>query len=498
MVEQHETKSSNLEGRGGRHSKREFGKLTTRLVALTLLVSALMSLLATALQVYVAYQRDRTDFLFEFEIVERSFRWGLESALWEFDTNQVEVLLEGIFAQPHIDYLSLQSATDDVWTLGTARDTHEIRQFPLYFASDGGTSTSVGTLIVHVSLDEVWINIRETVTTILLTNFAKTFVVAYALLLVFERLVVRHLTFIATHARSDPWRGGAAPLALERAPLKKRDELDLIVSAFNKANADAAHAHALVEQERLNVEATNQQLQAVNKEQSDFTYAVSHDLKSPINTISLLVTELADDEIGGDAKERKELLTDIQSTLARAEARIHAITQYSKTVQSLDGKTLLDLDELVGTILKDLQHDMSKSEASVQIGSLGVYRGNAFQIRMLFQNLIANALKYQQPEVAPVVFVRGDPGTADDPAQLVFEIEDNGIGIAPEHRERVFGLFQRLHAGVEYEGSGLGLAVVRRVVENNKGSITLRDAPSGGTIFRVCLGAAGPFGLSAG
>lgn len=206
-----------------------------------------------------------------------------------------------------------------------------------------------------------------------------------------------------------------------------------------------------------------------------------------MNTIKLLVRELEDDTIGGDCDERHALLGDISNTIERANARIETLTEYSKTVEPEQSQALLDINALVRTILNDLQHDITQSGASIKVEPLGQYRGNEFQIRMLLQNLIANALKYHQPNTAPRIHIRGDVATGADPYQLIFEVEDNGIGIAPEHRQRVFALFKRLHDDAEYESSGLGLAVVKRVVHNNNGFIDLRASPSGGSLFRVDL-----------
>lgn len=464
-----------------------FGRLSSRMVMVTLLISGLMSLISTGIQVYSAYNRDRAYFLSEFDNVKLSFQRGLESALWEFDSTQVDLLLGGILAQRHMEYVSLESATGEEWVLGTDDPNHEVRTFELMFKKPDGEQVPVGTLTAHLSLANVWVNIRQNVLTILLTSFAKAFGVAYVLLIVFERLFVRHLNFIASFVASNPLREGAAPLSLPRSRFSQPDEFDLIVSALNKANAQITDSFELLRKEQKTVEDTNRRLFAANQEQSDFTYAVSHDLKSPLNTIKMLVKELEEEAIGGNSEDCKELLDEISKTLARANGRIAAITAYSQTVEPKQEYTLLDVDALVQGVLKDLQHDISVPGARVEVGPLGQYRGNEFQIRMMMQNLIGNGLKYQQPGNVPRLQIRGDDATAADPDQLIFEIEDNGIGIAPEHRERVFGLFSRLHSDAEYEGSGLGLAVVNRVVHNNNGSISVRAARKGGSVFRICL-----------
>lgn len=253
MSDQYFARAGQISKEATPHRRPEYGRLTGRLVMLTLLISTLLSFVSTGIQVFSTYERDRANFLSEFDNVERSFQRGLESALWEFDGTQVELLLKGILAQAHVEYVSLASAAGEEWSLGTNDLSHEIQTFELSYQKGEEESVPVGTLVAHVSLAEVWENIRENVATILLTNFAKTFAVVYLLLIVFERLVVRHLNFIAAFADSKPWRAGAASLVLPRPMLSKPDELDLIVSAFNKANGQTAEAFELARREQIRV-----------------------------------------------------------------------------------------------------------------------------------------------------------------------------------------------------------------------------------------------------
>jgi len=116
-------------------------------------------------------------------------------------------------------------------------------------------------------------------------------------------------------------------------------------------------------------------------------------------------------------------------------------------------------------------------------GDLPVVVGSETELTRLFQNLVGNALKYPDPLRPPVVMVEAEAGDGE----WVFTVRDNGIGIAPEHFDRIFGIFQRLHGKEEYEGTGIGLAVCKKIVERHKGRIWVESTPGQGSAFRFTL-----------
>lgn len=219
------------------------------------------------------------------------------------------------------------------------------------------------------------------------------------------------------------------------------------------------------------------QLEQANREQADFTYAISHDLKSPANTIGLLIDALSEDsDLDPDGR---ELLADMSRTNQHMRQLVDDVLAYSRIVGEPLKIEPVDLNQLLEDICGDLKADIDSACAVIDIAPLPEIRGNRMQLRMLFQNLLSNAIKFRVPERPVRVEVSG--WTMDKDCHLV--VQDNGIGIPEEHREKVFGLFQRLHSRSAFDGTGLGLTICRRVMSNHRGSIHIAAGRRGGTTF---------------
>ncbi|MBX3011448.1 MAG: PAS domain-containing protein [Caldilineaceae bacterium] len=247
-------------------------------------------------------------------------------------------------------------------------------------------------------------------------------------------------------------------------------------------------------QAELALEIYTRKLEASNRELEEFAYVASHDLQEPLRKIMTFGDRLRNkysatlDEVGQD------YLARMQSAAARMQALISDLLNLSRVSTRGHPLERVELTEVVSEILKDLEASMEQQNGTVVIAALPTVTADPVQMRQLFQNLIGNALKFHAPDRAPLVKVASQPPAdpASNYAMCTITVEDNGIGFAEKYLDRIFQPFQRLHGVQSYEGTGMGLAICRRIVERHGGNITAKSQPGVGTTFLVSLPAVQP------
>lgn len=227
------------------------------------------------------------------------------------------------------------------------------------------------------------------------------------------------------------------------------------------------------------------ELERTNRALEGFASAASHDLREPLRGITGC-TSLLQRRYGGQLDEGADQLMElIVGSTQRMSQLIDDLLQYARAGEISVGR--VDLAQCVDDALERLQVMVEESGARVDVGLLPIVRGDATQLSVLFQNLVSNAIKYAG-DGPPLVQIQAD---ARDGAVLVY-VRDQGIGIEPVYRHQVFELFQRLHKRDEYSGTGMGLALCRRIAELHGGSIEIGDVDGPGTLFVLTLPEAGP------
>ena len=257
--------------------------------------------------------------------------------------------------------------------------------------------------------------------------------------------------------------------------------------AWSERDAEHLEALAACATDAVRMKSMVLESEELRREQRDFTYAISHDLKSPLSTLRLLLSELVELEGASLHEDSAEFAALSFATMDRAERLIEDVLAYSRSVGEAPARAAVDLDRVAADVRDDLRGDVARTGARLQIGPLPTVEGDAPQLGMLLGNLVANALKFVAPGEAPRVRV----SASTDDGHALLRVADEGIGIAPADAERVFGLFQRLHLAEEYPGSGLGLTLVRRIAANHGGRVELESAPGEGATFTVRLPLAG-------
>ena len=272
-------------------------------------------------------------------------------------------------------------------------------------------------------------------------------------------------------------------MALEQEVRIRTEELATAVNALGITNED--------------LEKTNIRLLQSNEDLAQFAYIASHDLQEPLRKI-ITFSQLLESSLGDDRTVKAQNYMDkiVHSTM-RMQSLIRDVLNYSKLAKSDEQFTEVNLNEIVAHIIMDYDLLIEQKRAKINIKELPVIKGNAIQMAQLFRNLIGNALKFTNKERDPVITISTVKAerTDFDKIQVAnteiqfykIKIEDNGIGFEPEYFERIFQIFQRLHSKSEYEGTGIGLAMCKKIAQNHGGDIYAESQFGAGAIFNILL-----------
>ncbi|MFY2763444.1 PAS domain S-box protein [Arenimonas sp. MALMAid1274] len=228
------------------------------------------------------------------------------------------------------------------------------------------------------------------------------------------------------------------------------------------------------------------ELDSRNRELQDFAFIASHDLQEPLRKIRAFSDRLQQRYAAQLPPEARDYLDRSGKAASRMQTLIDDLLAYSRVARG-NAFVPVDLNALLATVLEDLEARLESSGGRVQAGDLPTLDGDASQLRQLFQNLLSNALKFRSRERPPLVTLDALPVSVDGIPAWEIRIADNGIGFDPRHADRIFGPFQRLHGRQDYEGTGIGLAIVRRIAERHGGSVTAEGRPGEGAVFRLVL-----------
>lgn len=246
---------------------------------------------------------------------------------------------------------------------------------------------------------------------------------------------------------------------------------------------DNAALYQEAERARTAAEHAREQLMQTNAELEQFAYISSHDLKEPIRMIGQFAGLLSRRMAGRLSPEEERYLERVVQGAQRMHQLVEDLLEYTHIDRESARIETVALDGVVAQVLETLGPAIAESRAQVEVGALPSVQASRTAMVQLFQNLIANAIKFRGA-ADPLVRVRCQPA-ADGYCEV--SVSDNGIGIDPEHQSRIFGVFQRLHAREQYPGTGIGLSVCKKIVERLGGRIWIESASGKGATFRVTL-----------
>jgi signal transduction histidine kinase len=230
-----------------------------------------------------------------------------------------------------------------------------------------------------------------------------------------------------------------------------------------------------------------QELERSNEQLEEFAHVASHDLKEPIRKVQFFITRLRNEMLPRLSENEQQLFTRIESANVRMGLLVDDLLTYSQLRTLPDEKEPVDLSALLRQILEDLALEVQDKNATVRLVDLPTVHGYRRQLQQLFQNLLSNGLKYTNPGQPVEIDISCNKVQDNGTDYYQVQVKDNGIGFEQEHAEKIFQLFTRLHGKHEYAGTGIGLSIVKKVVENHHGKIRAESTPGKGSVFTVML-----------
>ncbi len=267
--------------------------------------------------------------------------------------------------------------------------------------------------------------------------------------------------------------GGEFPVEISLSPMQSRH--GMLVTSVIRDITDRKRA-----QDMLTKQA--QELARSNAELEQFAYVASHDLQEPLRMITSYVQLLAKRYRGKLDEEADEFIHYAVDGANRMQTLIEDLLSYSRVSRLGQDMVATDADSVLDDVLRDLNVTISEAQAEVTHDALPRVRADASQLRQLFQNLLSNALKFRSDKAPAIQVTAQRKGS-----EWQFCVSDNGIGIEPQYHERIFVIFQRLHAPGRYSGTGIGLAICKRIVERHGGKLWMTSEPGVGTTFSFTL-----------
>ncbi len=239
------------------------------------------------------------------------------------------------------------------------------------------------------------------------------------------------------------------------------------------------------------------ELNRSNQELEEFAYVASHDMQEPLRKISMFGERLHDKLKGKLDNESELYLKRIMSSATNMKGLIDHLLEFSRTNRRSNNVVACDLNNLLVQVLADLDLKIEESKSVIKIEEkLPVLEASAAELAQLFTNLLSNAIKFRKPDCHPVINIAVRELTKDEKLQMKlkadrifyrFDVNDNGIGFEQEYADRIFLIFQRLNGKSEFPGSGIGLAICKKIVDNHSGIIFAASEPGQGSTFTVIL-----------
>ncbi|MGE4278132.1 MAG: ATP-binding protein [Magnetospirillum sp.] len=483
-------------------SMRHVTKISKKLMYLIIGFSSLITMVITGGQLLFEYRQQRGDVDTLLERVE-VFLPTMAGAVWSFNESQIRLGLESLVQLPNIASATISAADGgQIWRAQSHQASlSTIRVYPLVHTIRG-ENRQIAHLEVVASLDHIQSRLLWQAAGLLLSNGVKTFLVAGFMYVLFRHLVTHRVEEMAAKVRG--LTPQLAPHAMSFADPESEypirgDEIDEVRWAFDDMAQRLKMVIADLNARNTQLQAENQQRQQAEQSLRDamdrlshtmvelerFAYIAAHDLQEPIRSIvsfSQMLERRCAEALGDDGR---EFLSFIISESHRLSRLVKDLLEYSRCESQSLSLGVVDSNEALEAVRNSLSAAIAQKHATIVVenGPLPTITADPVQFHQLLGNLLGNSLKYVAAGQNP--HIRVSAQRRDDGWQ--FSIADNGIGIEPQYSSYIFEVFRRLHTRDVYSGTGIGLSLCKRVVENHGGRIWVEPAPGGGSIFHFTL-----------
>jgi light-regulated signal transduction histidine kinase (bacteriophytochrome) len=248
----------------------------------------------------------------------------------------------------------------------------------------------------------------------------------------------------------------------------------------------------------LRIQKFTQELKRSNEDLEQFAFVASHDLQEPLRKIRSFGDRILSKYSAAIDSTGQDYISRMQSAAGRMQILIEDLLAFSRVTRSLDLPTTIKLNLIVEEVMDDISDQIIRENAVIKFSELPSIIGIRGQIKRLFQNIISNGIKFRNPEVSPIISIIGKKISAEEAileftinpefqTYVIIEVSDNGIGFDEKYAEQIFNIFQRLHGRMEFEGTGIGLAICRKIINNNKGAIKAQSTIGVGSKFIMIL-----------
>jgi PAS domain S-box-containing protein len=271
------------------------------------------------------------------------------------------------------------------------------------------------------------------------------------------------------------------------------------VIGFSKVTHDLTEKKAADDKLKANAEQLDQKnkdLEKMNAELQSFAYVSSHDLQEPLRKIQTFASRILSKEIQTLSENGKDYFRRMQEAAGRMQTLIQDLLAYSRTNSTDRAFEYIDLADIVNEVKSDIKETHTEKDAVIEVGAMCKVNIIPFQFRQLLYNLIGNAIKFSRQGITPHIIIQSEMVQGNTVKNLSLmpqkkychiSVSDNGIGFDPQYKQRIFEVFQRLHNKEEYSGTGIGLAIVKKIVENHHGVITATSELNKGATFDIYI-----------